>query len=784
MRLINSGVVLDVEDKFKRSQQPDNTTNVLVELYGPQLDETKYAILSHCWGVSADGEHEVQFKEMKKLTTMNKARRDEIRNRSGYKKILGACAQAKEDGLEWVWIDTCCINKESSSELSEAINSMYHWYAKSTTCYTYLHDIDDSLGFPTNCDETRFDETNGWPKWFLRGWTLQELIAPHRLHFFDKEWAYIGDKQELVYTLNEITRIPISILEDGLPSLRPSVAQIISWASDRRTTREEDRAYSLLGLLGVHMPMLYGEGANAFRRLQLEIIRGSNDQSIFAWGWTRKTGWASSFLADDPSHFQDCNTVVKMERGYFIAALKNDAPEDQLLNPPLEQLRTFSVTNDGIQICLPLKPLPAFPRLFQAKLACYSSRSEELHPITIILAFFESTYHRYFGGFMPPSYVRMQFKQLLLPYQDEVHPDVFQFQLDSRSLFHNWTINNMVDPEETLPHSFNLSNTNDYASVVFTHHGKDPSFAVALSYRHGQLSVRVIWDPKHAQVATLEDPFDGIGSCPVSHPHTSCLVKHVHFPQSIRGVRIACGHPLSKNIYTVTIDVIECPGCCTSMWCGYNFVKDPDMPGLMSDAIPWIASVYELFIGSIYTQFLLDTNSTMRLGDYGFFQDGGSFQKEGNIFEGSLIKHAVTLKWTPTNRAICCEIGADMQSGWMKTTGFDWSNHPVNTLALYHATGLSLPNDYPGLIPLLKDLSTHLNASRCIVTTVVQCQQCYYTEELDQAIWPSDSDYAPHPDNLWKKLDTTTPLYTVMTPLVWCQQVADWETRKKFREIR
>ncbi|KAL4080985.1 heterokaryon incompatibility protein-domain-containing protein, partial [Scleroderma citrinum] len=319
MRLINSGVVLDVEDKFKRSQQPDNTTNVLVELYGPQLDETKYAILSHCWGVSADGEHEVQFKEMKKLTTMNKARRDEIRNRSGYKKILGACAQAKEDGLEWVWIDTCCINKESSSELSEAINSMYHWYAKSTTCYTYLHDIDDSLGFPTNCDETS-------------GFCGAGLIAPHRLHFFDKEWAYIGDKQELVYTLNEITRIPISILEDGLPSLRPSVAQIISWASDRRTTREEDRAYSLLGLLGVHMPMLYGEGANAFRRLQLEIIRGSNDQSIFAWGWTRKTGWASSFLADDPSHFQDCNTVVKME----------------------QQLRTFSVTNDGIQICLPL----------------------------------------------------------------------------------------------------------------------------------------------------------------------------------------------------------------------------------------------------------------------------------------------------------------------------------------------------------------------------------------------------------------------------------------------
>ncbi|KAI6041072.1 HET-domain-containing protein [Pisolithus marmoratus] len=292
-------------------------TKVLKEFYGAGLAKKKYAILSHCWGVEEEGEKEVLFEDMKQLLTMSDKERKEIRGRTGYKKIIATCRQAQEDELEWVWIDTCCINKESSSELSEAINSMYKWYANAELCYAYLHDtLGDSW--------TKRIESMATPKWFSRGWTLQELIAPKGVDFFDQEWEWIGDKAKLVWTLSEITRIPEKVLKEGLQKAlssvkdceRPSVAQIISWAADRTTTREEDRAYSLLGLLGVHMPMLYGEGKNAFRRLQLEIIRTSNDQSIFAWGWTRKSGWSSSFLADDPSCFRDCNRLVSQRRAH------------------------------------------------------------------------------------------------------------------------------------------------------------------------------------------------------------------------------------------------------------------------------------------------------------------------------------------------------------------------------------------------------------------------------------------------------------------------------------
>ncbi|KIM51271.1 hypothetical protein SCLCIDRAFT_64794, partial [Scleroderma citrinum Foug A] len=239
-----------------------------------QLREKKYAILSHCW--SYPNSQEIQFEEMQKITDMKKDDLDEsgVRKRIGYEKILRTCLQAREDKLEMVWVDTCCINKASSAELSEAINSMFRWYSGSEQCYAYLHDV--SGGFPTAC----------WPKWFSRSWTLQELVAPRVVVFFNRNWELIGDKKGLAPTLSKITRIPAHILENGLSESlaeRPSVAQIMSWAADRRTSLVEDQAYSLLGLFGVEMSLLYGEGKSAFRRLQLEIITKYKDQSIFAW---------------------------------------------------------------------------------------------------------------------------------------------------------------------------------------------------------------------------------------------------------------------------------------------------------------------------------------------------------------------------------------------------------------------------------------------------------------------------------------------------------------------
>jgi len=231
----------------------------------------------------------VDCDEIVELAKMAVEERDEIRRRDGYRKILQSCEQAQKDGYEWLWVDTCCIDKRSSAELSEAINSMYRWYENAKVCYAYLQGIPDPR-FPTASDDEKYPDFSGWPEWFSRGWTLQELIAPSNVQFLNKNWQSIGDKRALAPTLVDITGIPEHILIHGLCGNRPCVARIMSWAVNRTTTRVEDRAYSLMGLLDVNMPMLYGEGKNAFHRPQLEIIRSSNDQSIFAWDCNVRTG--------------------------------------------------------------------------------------------------------------------------------------------------------------------------------------------------------------------------------------------------------------------------------------------------------------------------------------------------------------------------------------------------------------------------------------------------------------------------------------------------------------
>ncbi|KAI6114723.1 heterokaryon incompatibility protein-domain-containing protein [Pisolithus croceorrhizus] len=262
MWLLDVGAILDQENDIRGFDAE-------IEVLKLSNDKsTSYAILSHRWG---DGS-EVTYDEMTGLAAMKPQKRDNVRERDGYQKIIKSCEQAKKDGYKWMWIDTCCIDKRSSAELSEAINSMYRWYRNAQKCYVYLNDV---------------VESNGWPEWFSRGWTLQELIAPTEVEFFNNSWVSIGTKRDLTSSLEVITRIPEMVLkyEQVLrsTSTRPGVAHIMSWAAHRKTTRVEDRAYSLMGLFGVNMPMLYGEGSKAFQRLQLEIIRVSSDHSIFAW---------------------------------------------------------------------------------------------------------------------------------------------------------------------------------------------------------------------------------------------------------------------------------------------------------------------------------------------------------------------------------------------------------------------------------------------------------------------------------------------------------------------
>jgi WD40 repeat protein len=217
---------------------------------------TPYAILSHTWG---DDDEEVTFEDLKDGSAKTK---------NGYKKLRFCGQQAACDGLQYFWVDTCCINKSRDSELSEAINSMFRWYRKAAICYVYLADVwtKDQIDPSLKPWEAAF----GNSRWFTRGWTLQELIAPPLVEFFSLNGNRLGDKKTLEVQLYKVTGIPVPALR-GRPLADFSFDERVSWARHRNTKREEDLAYSLLGILDISIPVIYGEGKeNAFRRLNRE----------------------------------------------------------------------------------------------------------------------------------------------------------------------------------------------------------------------------------------------------------------------------------------------------------------------------------------------------------------------------------------------------------------------------------------------------------------------------------------------------------------------------------
>lgn len=198
--------------------------------------------------------------------------------KEGYQKILKTCHQAVADGLKYAWVDTCCIDKRSSSELSEAINSMYRYYSNAHVCYAFLSDL-----IPADA-ATPIDGRLQNCRWFTRGWTLQELIAPQSLIIYDSGWTAVASREDIAEALADITHIDEKVLVNREELWHTSVATRMSWASMRVTMREEDIAISLLGIFDINMPLLYGEGPKVFIRLQEEIIRTSNpsDHSVLA----------------------------------------------------------------------------------------------------------------------------------------------------------------------------------------------------------------------------------------------------------------------------------------------------------------------------------------------------------------------------------------------------------------------------------------------------------------------------------------------------------------------
>ncbi|KIW72286.1 hypothetical protein PV04_00491 [Phialophora macrospora] len=234
----------------------NTTTLTLREFYS---DLPPYAILSHTWVK----EEEVLFHELGTA---------ECKRKEGYRKIKHCCAQAKADGLEYAWVDTCCIDTRSSSELSESINSMFRWYSEAHVCYAYLSDV-------ANDSSSRSLEHS---RWWTRGWTLQELLAPIHVVFYDKSWLEIGTKMSMLDKIVLITGISRPALSNPAVAKYQCAAEKMLWASRRETTRVEDTAYCLIGIFGISMPLVYGEGSGAFERLQLEILK-RGDLSILAW---------------------------------------------------------------------------------------------------------------------------------------------------------------------------------------------------------------------------------------------------------------------------------------------------------------------------------------------------------------------------------------------------------------------------------------------------------------------------------------------------------------------
>ena len=271
-----------------------------------------YAILSHRWG-----DEECTYQMMGT---------PQVVGRKGLWKVKQCCAQAFADGLGWAWVDSCCIDKTSSAELSEAINSMYRWYRHAKVCYVYLDDIHGVRAM-------------GQSLWFTRGWTLQELVAPTDVAFYDASWTKLGTKQNLFRQIGDRTKIDTEILLSYNID-RSNFVERMAWAVGRTTSRREDIAYCLLGLFDVNMPLLYGEGNKAFLRLQQEILRTTRDYSLLAWG-----------LPEEPQIFPRSTSLAPLELGtYELSGLLATSPNDFTNPQEIHRIWSWSKTLNPVAI--------------------------------------------------------------------------------------------------------------------------------------------------------------------------------------------------------------------------------------------------------------------------------------------------------------------------------------------------------------------------------------------------------------------------------------------------
>lgn len=322
-----------------------NTRTLELEEFLNDSKIPHYAILSHRWR-----KDELTIRDLKPKYAHS------LPSKPGYSKVYNFCKTARQGGFDYGWVDTCCIDKRSSAELSEAINSMFRWYQNAKICYVYMDTVPrakrpagvhhepynqgwlDRHGYVCDPLLSDRDQRKAFEasEWLLRGWTLQELLAPEHVVFLDRDWTKFGTKKFMAREISAITGIHENFLVDNswiYGHDAPSVAKKMSWASCRETSREEDMAHCLLGLFNINMPLLYGEGSKAFVRLQEEIIRKLDDESIFVW-WDNRS---SSLLAPSSKSFD-------LSRDTGNTGLQAFKFTRQLNRPP------YTITNQGLEI--------------------------------------------------------------------------------------------------------------------------------------------------------------------------------------------------------------------------------------------------------------------------------------------------------------------------------------------------------------------------------------------------------------------------------------------------
>lgn len=324
-----SASIRDMSQVLSSESRPTRLINIhTLELkeFGSAVPD--YAILSHRWTAC-----ETTFEDCQRIDTGRKVR-----------DFCYFVRRREVAGLHWAWVDTCCINKSSSAELSEAINSMAAWYKNAAFCVAYLHDV---VNWATDFRHS---------EWFQRGWTLQELLFSEELVFCNRDWipfarigAGWGSSAADARLVSEITGIEIGCITSKVDILRQSIATRMSWAAKRRTTRIEDQAYCLLGLFDVNMPLIYGEGSRAFFRLQEELIRRFDDDSIFMWQGSNLL----SVLAPSPAPFvSGIETASGQRKPYRMTAkgIEFVAPSIQLGDIHVIQLNCCSASSSGSRL--------------------------------------------------------------------------------------------------------------------------------------------------------------------------------------------------------------------------------------------------------------------------------------------------------------------------------------------------------------------------------------------------------------------------------------------------